>query len=152
MRKSKQKIIISISIIAGMIMLLYLGGMFSNQQISGLPDKNKLSFIEVYIDYNDDETKYHIIESDEDIFEIYDVLMTGKKSSVMHSVNDVPVNIDGSLARIILTDSNNICTSLYAYKADDEKYYIEIPYGDIYEISADKYEILTQYFMTDNIQ
>lgn len=44
MRRIKQMMIISVSVIAGAIMLLYFGGMSRNKQILDIPEKNELSF------------------------------------------------------------------------------------------------------------
>lgn len=151
MRKIKQMMIISMAFIAGAILLLYFGGFFKNRQISGLPEKNKLSFIEIYGDFNEDRNKHHKIESKEDISEIYDVLLSAKRSRIIESGNDVPVNISGRLVKMVLTYSDNdYGRTLFAYQGDYGKYYIESPYQGIYKISSDKYEILTQYFMKDN--
>lgn len=147
MRKDKQIIIIPTVIILGVFILLYFVGMFTNKQISGIPNKNEIAFVEIYGDCIDDINKYHLVEGDKDIAQIYDVLMSGKRNNTMESVNETPNHVSGKLTKIILTDSSKNATSLFVYQANYGKYYIEKPYEGIYEISVEEYEILTQYFI-----
>ena len=140
-------IILTLIILLGASLLLCFGKLFTNKQLSDIPKKNEISFIEIYGDYINDITKYHVIEGEGEITQIYDVLTSGKKIYTMESVNDIPYNVDGKLTKIILVDSNNN-TSLFVYQTNDGKYYIEKSYEGIYEISVEAYKIITQYFIT----
>jgi hypothetical protein len=148
MRKSKKMIINSLAIVIGAIVLLYFGVMFANKQILHIPKKDDISYIEIYGDFINDISKHHTIEGAKDISEIYNVLLSGKKSISRESVNELPTDVNGKLTRIVLTDNNNNNdTWLYAYQANNGKYYIERPYIGICEISIEGYKIFTQYFI-----
>lgn len=147
MRKNRKMIIFSIVILLGAIIHLSIGGIVTSKQISDLPEENEVSYIEIYHDYIGGASKYHSIEGDTSVSEIYSVLLSGKKNKTLKSVNDLPSNVNGKLTKIVLTDSSNKGISLFTYQGNDGKYYIENPYEGIYEISVQGYETLTQYFI-----
>ncbi|MFR5266697.1 DUF5301 domain-containing protein [Clostridium sp.] len=147
MRKNRKMIIFSMAILLGAIMHLSIGGIVTSKQISDLPEENEVSYIEIYHDYICGISKYHSIEGDAGVSEIYSVLLSGKKNKTLKSVNDLQSNVNGKLTKIVLTDSSNKGTSLFTYQGNDGKYYIEKPYEGIYEISVQGYETLTQYFI-----
>lgn len=149
MKKSKKMIIFSMTILVGAIMFLSIGGIVTSKQISDIPKKNEVSFIEIYNDSMSNTSKHHTIEGDKYISEVYNVLLSGKKNKTMKSIDDSPTNVNGKLTRIVLTDSSNNVTSLFAYQGNDGKYYIEKPYDGIYEISVQGYETFTQYFIAN---
>lgn len=145
MKKNKQMMIFSIiSIVAG-LMLLYISGVFSSKQISDIPKKDSISSIEIYYDSVNDISKYHTLQDNNSVSEIYDVLLSHKKST--KSINDSPTYVNGKLTKIVLNDRDNNETSLFVYQSVDGNYYIEKPYEGIYEISTDEYNVFTQYFI-----
>lgn len=148
MIKNKKMIVFSIAILVGTIIFISIGGIFTSKQILDIPKKNKVLFVEIYYDYTSSISKHHSIEGDNEITEIYNVLLSGRKSKTMKSVDESPSNVNGKLTKIVLTDSSNNVVSLFAYQGNDGKYYIEKPYEGIYEISIQCYETLTQYFIT----
>ena len=119
--------------------------MVIRKQILNIPEKNKVSVIEIYYDYANDISKVRSIKDGKNISEIYNVLLLSKKSK-MKSIGDIPSNFNGKLTKIILIDNFNNEISLFVYKGKYGKYYVEKPYEGIYKISVDGYKVLTEVF------
>ena len=141
-----KKIIISIAIFLGIMIITFTKISHSDKGSIDIPKKNEVSFIEIYDDYISDISKYHVIESDKDIEEIYDILLSAKRKKNMQSDNDSPTNVNGEVTKIVIKDSANNEIILFVYKRNYGKFYIERPYEGIYEISNEEYDNLIQYF------
>lgn len=143
-KKGRKSIIFSTIIFIVAIISLFLVKLLTVKQIPSIPLRNKVSSIEIYHDYINNLSKHHSIKSAQSISEIYNVLLSGKKSNILTSLDDSPSNVNGKPIKIVLTDSSNTVTLLFAYQGTDGKYYIEKPYEGIYKISVQGYETLSQ--------
>ena len=140
--KNRRMLILVIAILVGIIAFVSIGTSYKSKKVIDILRKNEISFIEIYDDYINDISRYHVIDGDKGISEIYNVILSGNKNKTMQSVNDSPVNVDGKLTKIVLTDSSNEEVSLFTYQGNDGDYYIEKPYEGIYKISVQGYENL----------
>ena len=146
-KKNRKIIILLMTILGGVIIFLSIGRIGLSKQTLDIPKKNTISSIKIYSNYIDDTSKYHFIEHDKDISEIYDILLSSKKTRTIKSVDDSPSNVDKELTKLVLIDGSNNTTSLFIYQGNDGKYYIEKPYESIYRLSVQEYKKIAQYFI-----
>lgn len=141
--KGNKKIIINIVIfIIGFLSVICFKTVFGNNYTLNIP---KLSDILV-IELQENEKNKHItIEDNDKILEIYEVISNNKKATKTESTNDSP--IESKYIKIELFNKEKEIITLFTYKGDNEKYFIEQPYNGIYKITENNYNTFTQYFL-----
>lgn len=102
-----------------------------------LPNEADLESI-VLSESTEENNKHITIADNEEIKNIIDSIKSNSKKTNKESINDIPTNV-GYYIKLEFSHSKGGSSVAYAYKMED-RYYIEQPYNEIWEITQELYD------------